>query len=77
MTRPPTRMGPPIQSVRLRISLRTFDRLAAMVLCEEVESLYTSGPFGGGGVSTTVRETVGIVSTLIDRAAVTTKVVFQ
>ncbi len=60
--------------VRLRMSLRTFDRPAAVTLCEEVESLYTNGPFGGGGVTTSVRETLGIVSTMIDRSAVQTKV---
>lgn len=61
--------------VRLRMSVRTFDRTAAVTLCDEVESLYTNGPYGGGGVTTSIRETVGIVSTLIDRDAVTTRVV--
>lgn len=61
--------------VRLRITVRTFDRTVANSLCEEVESLYTNGPFGGGGVTGTVKETVGIVSTFIDRDAVKTKVV--
>lgn len=63
--------------VRLRMSVRTFDRAAAVTLCEEVESLYTNGPFGGGGVTTSIKETVGIVSTLIDREAVTTEVLLR
>jgi hypothetical protein len=60
--------------VRLRFAVRTFDRAVAVALCEEVEALYTNGPFGGGGVVTSARETVGIVSTLIDRDAVVPKV---
>jgi hypothetical protein len=56
--------------VRLRLSLRTFDREAATALCDEVEALYTNGPAGGGGVATSVRETIGIVSTLVPREAV-------
>ncbi|GAA4491740.1 acyclic terpene utilization AtuA family protein [Microbacterium panaciterrae] len=63
--------------VRLRISARTFDRTVATVLCDEVEALYTNGPYGGGGVTTSIRETLGIVSTMIDRAAVTTKVTMR
>ncbi|MBS1906171.1 MAG: DUF1446 domain-containing protein [Actinobacteria bacterium] len=63
--------------VRLRISVRTFDRAAADALCDEVEALYTNGPYGGGGVTTVVRETLGIVSTMIDREAVTTKVTMR
>lgn len=63
--------------VRLRVSLRTLDRTVATSLCEEVEALYTNGPFGGGGVTTTVRETTGIVSTLVDRSVVETKVTLQ
>lgn len=43
----------------------------AEAVCHEVEALYTNGPAGGGGVRTTVREVVGIVSTLLPREAVT------
>lgn len=57
--------------VRARISLRTFDRRAVTLLHREVEALYTNGPAGGGGVETSVKETTGIVSTLIDRDLVT------
>lgn len=53
--------------VRARISLRTFDAAAVTILHREVEALYTNGPAGGGGVETSVKQTTGIVSTLIDR----------
>ena len=39
------------------------------MICHEVESLYTNGPAGGGGVRTHVIEVIGIVSTLVDRDA--------
>ena len=42
----------------------------AEMICQEVESLYTNGPAGGGGVRTHVIEVIGIVSTLVDRDAV-------
>lgn len=73
--RPADTIKPP--EVRLRFSLRTFDRKEATLLCEEVESLYTNGPSGGGGVTTAIRETVGLVSTFIDRDAVRPEVVFS
>jgi hypothetical protein len=40
----------------------------------EVESLYTNGPAGGGGVSRQVREVVAVASTLVPRQWVTTAV---
>ncbi|GAA4168127.1 acyclic terpene utilization AtuA family protein [Gryllotalpicola koreensis] len=53
--------------IRVRFALRTPEPQHAVMLCEEVEGLYTNGPAGGGGVVTSVTETVGIVSTFIDR----------
>lgn len=53
--------------VRARVSLRTFDHAAAVLLVREVEALYTNGPAGGGGVEKSVKETIGIVSTFVDR----------
>lgn len=60
--------------VQLRISVRTMTRGAAALLGEEMEALYTNGPAGGGGVTFDLRETVGLVSTLIPRSLVETKV---
>lgn len=57
--------------VRLRLSVRTPDRHPAEVLAREVEALYTNGPAGGGGVSTAVRTSLGIVSVLVPRETVT------
>jgi hypothetical protein len=53
--------------VRLRISVRTLTEGVARLLVREVEALYTNGPAGGGGVTGSVRRSLGIVPTEIAR----------
>ena len=53
----------------LRVAGLVRSRDQAEMICHEVESLYTNGPAGGGGVRTHVIEVIGIVSTLVDRDA--------
>ncbi|GLB60252.1 ABC transporter substrate-binding protein [Cytobacillus sp. NCCP-133] len=58
-------------------------RVRAAALCKhiddarqighEVEALYTNGPAGGGGARKRTEEVIGIVSSLIDRSAITIK----
>jgi hypothetical protein len=48
-----------------------------MIVGEEVEALYTNGPAGGGGTRKYVQEQIGIVSTRIERAQVSTKVTLK
>ncbi|ASN19973.1 acyclic terpene utilization AtuA family protein [Arthrobacter sp. YN] len=64
----PTDCEPP--EVRLRMSATSLDQQQAVVLAEEVEALYTNGPAGGGGVTTSVKQTIGVVSTMIPRESV-------
>ena len=61
--------GPPVatREARLRVAGRAADAAAAARVGEEVEALYTNGPFGGGGARKSVTEVVGIVSVLLDR----------
>jgi hypothetical protein len=57
--------------VRLRCVGR-FDNLAATeTLLREVESLYVNGPAGGGGITTSLRESIAIYPALLPRDAVT------
>ena len=56
--------------VRVRVAARTASREAAQRIGEEVETLYTNGPAGGGGATRSVREVVAIASTFIPRALV-------
>lgn len=53
--------------VRLRVAARCETESTARKVTEEVETLYTNGPAGGGGARMDVRRLVGIVSTLVDR----------
>ena len=53
--------------VRLRVAARCRTERDARAVANEVETLYTNGPAGGGGVTTDVRRVIGLASTLIDR----------
>lgn len=61
---------PPTVEYRLRVVGRASDAAAAGEIGREVEAMLTNGPAGGGGARGSVRETVGIVSTLVDRSRV-------
>lgn len=74
-TRPWTTPRSAPSEIRVRAAVRTIDLTEARSLAHEVEALYTNGPAGGGGVVTNVRETTGIVSTLIPRTWTTPKAV--
>ncbi len=54
--------------VRLRIAARTEDYVTAKAIVREVESLYTNGPAGGGGIRSNIKEIVSIGSILIPEA---------
>ena len=60
--------------VRLRAAVQAFDRRVAIDLAREIEALYTNGPAGGGGVETSVRDTIAVISTLVPRDLVETSV---
>lgn len=60
--------------VRARLAVRCDTRAQAERVGQEVEALYLNGPAAGGGVTQSVREVVAVVSTLIPRAAVQTRV---
>jgi acyclic terpene utilization AtuA family protein len=63
--------------VRLRVAARAPTPARASLVGEEVEALYTNGPAGGGGTRKYVQEQIGIVSTLIERERVSTKVTLR
>jgi hypothetical protein len=63
--------------VRARVAGRAASHAAADRIGAEVEALYTNGPFGGGGVTRSVRSVLAVASTLIDRALVTPSVRFE
>lgn len=57
--------------VRARVAGHAASVEEAGLIGIEVETLYTNGPAGGGGVSGQVREVLGILSTFVPRERVT------
>lgn len=60
--------------IRLRVTGKSHDKALALLVGEEVEALYTNGPAGGGGARKNVTEVIGVVSVLMDRAAINTSI---
>lgn len=60
--------------VRLRVAARCVDKAQAVRIGNEVETLYTNGPYGGGGATKAVRQVVAVASLLMPRDAVTVRV---
>jgi hypothetical protein len=60
--------------VRLRVIGRTGSLEEAARIGEEVETLYTNGPAGGGGAWKNAREVIAIASALVPEAMVRTEI---
>lgn len=52
--------------VRLRVAARCKDKKMAELVGNEVEALYTNGPYGGGGATKAIKDIVSIASIFID-----------
>jgi hypothetical protein len=61
--------GDPYEA-RIRVSGRAADAREAARIGNEVETLYTNGPAGGGGVTKSVREVIAVQSVLLPRDGV-------
>lgn len=60
--------------VRLRVAARCEARSEAVRVGNEVETLYTNGPSGGGGASKSVRQVVAVASLLLPRDKVNPRI---
>ena len=60
--------------VRLRAALRTPSRDMAETLLQEVESLWLSGPAGGGGYRGTITPSVSTQAIFVERNLIDIKV---
>jgi len=69
--------APEPYEVRIRVAGRTDSLKEAVRIANEVESLYTCGPAGGGGAAKSARDIVAVVSTLLPRDQVQTSVHLQ
>ena len=68
----PVRADPP--EVRVRVVGRTRSMAEAARIGAEVETLYTNGPAGGGGVRQSARAVVAVASGLIPEGAVAPRI---
>jgi hypothetical protein len=69
------RNGDPYE-VRLRVVGRTDNLREAVRIGNEVETLYTNGPAGGGGATKSARDVVAVASVLLPRELATPSVRF-
>lgn len=63
--------------VRVRVAARTVSKQDAVKIGNEVESLYTNGPAGGGGAFKNVQEIVAMQSILIDESLVNPEIHYK
>ena len=63
--------------VRLRVAGRAESMAEAVRIGNEVETLYTNGPAGGGGAWKSARQVVAVVSTLIPQGQARPEVIFE
>ena len=65
--------APEVDDVRVRVGLVHHDRTLLEVLLAEVESLYTNGPAGGGGVRRHIVESIATCGFLVPRDEIVTR----
>lgn len=63
--------------VRARVAARTTTLRDAVRIGNEVETLYTNGPAGGGGVVKTAREVIAITDVLVDAGKIKPEIHYQ
>ncbi|MBK8389534.1 MAG: DUF1446 domain-containing protein [Saprospiraceae bacterium] len=59
-----------ISEVRLRVSARTDTFAMAQLIGQEVETLYTNGPAGGGGATKQTEEVISVLSVLLPKLGI-------
>ena len=65
------------EEARIRVTGRTASMREAVRIGNEVETLYTNGPAGGGGAWKSAREILAVASTLIPREWVTPEISYE
>jgi hypothetical protein len=65
---------PPPHEVRVRVAGSTDTHDEAVRIANEVESLYTNGPAGGGGATRHVREVIAVATAFLPRSKVLTQI---
>jgi|SRR5450830_43266 len=63
--------------VRVRVTGRTANMREAVRIGNEVETLYTCGPAGGGGATKSAREIIAVLSALVPRTLIKPTIHFE
>jgi hypothetical protein len=63
--------------VRIRVAGRTASMRDAIRIGNEVETLYTNGPAGGGGAWKSAHESIAVASVLLPRTEVHPRVSYE
>ncbi|MCC5468257.1 acyclic terpene utilization AtuA family protein [Pelosinus baikalensis] len=63
--------------VRARVTGRTQNMKEAICIGNEVETLYTNGPAGGGGATKSAKQVVAMVSALVPRSLINYKLHYE
>ena len=63
--------------VRVRVAGRTESMKEAIRIGNEVETLYTNGPAGGGGATKSAKQVVAMVSALVPRSLISYKLYYE
>lgn len=66
-----------IKDIRLRITARTKSRTSALRVVNEVETMYTNGPSGGGGATRKITDVISLASIFIPRENIKTRVILK
>lgn len=74
---PLSRMASEPYEVRLRVAGKSDTLKQASIIPREVEALYTNGPAGGGGVTSSTKETIAMQATYVPRESVAHKTHFE
>ena len=69
--------GPEPREVRIRVAGRTKSLSQAIRIGNEVETLWSNGPAGGGGGRKTAREIIATASTMIDMGQVRPSISYE
>lgn len=69
--------GTEISEVRLRVSARVSEVESAHLIADEVETLYTNGPAGGGGVEKRVKEIISVCSIFVPETDVESTIYYM
>jgi len=62
---------------RIRVAARVGSQAEAQAIGDEVETLYTNGPAGGGGCTKSWREVIAVTPLMVPRSLVSQQIIYE